>query len=434
MAHFEAGPPALEPQALLAPDRLAAGHAHRQAEEPGRHERAAVGHGSVRQGLDLVEERQPLAGGLPRGGPGEKGRARRREPAGLGEGGPALREVLGEHEPALLQPIPAVLPVAKEVGPGPVPLHTDAPGPGTLAHHEDVALPLGLRPRVDSLRLLLPGEALPVHEVVAGTQVVVQGGGQHQRGAERHGVGVRPPGGTAGRPGAGRRARPRRGRSGRPSSSRGSARTASARPSYSPPSPRARRGAPRLRTKGSGVRTRVGPAFTTSTRAWRAFATSPAARAARASAYWISTASRVDGDRLRRGEGGRLRERAGRAASWSPRARASSPSRCRRLGSASVGGIVASHASTSAALFSASAARPSRVRQTARIACASASSFGSLTFSRSTRSASASASRSRPSSTSSRARKSRAPTRSSAPRPVLAPSATSLRASATSPR
>ena len=106
--------------------------------------------------------------------------------------------------------------------------------------------------------------------------------------------------------------------------------------------------------------------------------------------------------------------------------RARAPARPRgaaAAGSASGGGIVARNASTSARLFSASAFFPRRVRQSgpARVPLGHELRLRDLLV-RARRSTSARASRSRPRSASIRARKRRAPTRSSACAPVLAPS------------
>ena len=167
---------ALEAQALLAGHDLDADGLHGQPQQPRRGEGHAGGDGRGRQRLDLVEEGQPLARGLARGGPGKERRARRREPAGLGERRPSLGEALDERPSLRLQPVAAVLPVAEELGPRAIALDADAPRPGALGEHQHVGLPLRLRPRVDAGRARLPLQSLPIDEVVAGPKVVAQDG------------------------------------------------------------------------------------------------------------------------------------------------------------------------------------------------------------------------------------------------------------------
>ena len=174
VADREAGSPALEAQALLAADGLEAGRLHREAEQVRRGERAAGGDGRGRERLDLVEERQPLARGLARGGPRQQRRSRRREPARLREGRPPLRQRLGERGPLGLQPVPAVLAVAQERSARAVALDADSPRAATLVEHQQVALPLRLRPRVDARRAVRPLQPLLVDEVVPRSQVVAK--------------------------------------------------------------------------------------------------------------------------------------------------------------------------------------------------------------------------------------------------------------------
>ena len=262
VAELHPGALALEAQALLAGHGLDADGLHGQPQQPRRGESRAGARRAGRQRLDLVEEGQPLARGLARGGPGQERRARGREPARLGERRSPFREALDERRPLRLQPVAAAFPVTEELGPRAIALDADAPRPGALGEHQHVVLPLRLRPRVDARRADAPLQPLPIDEVVAGLKVVAQDGRRgprrhregHQKRGRRgvHAGGLRPRGAIGARPGAGPRGPPRPGRSDRPSSSRGSARRAGARLPSGRPSPRAPRGGRGCARRGPG--------------------------------------------------------------------------------------------------------------------------------------------------------------------------------------